>query len=273
MLFLDGESCGPCRSAKTNAMRLSAGLLGAGADAVVSFFNCAGICGDVNLTTTGAGKIVVVQAFGGNNAYLRTEHGAIVAANTGMIVGRSMRLESVDGPITMANFLQAFNNETFVSTAGKITGSVVITNRMTVRALGSANVAFIELFAGCPAPGKDLFKPPVEGNYSAPMADISVDKGDIQILGIGGSPASSAYANVMSLYLRSGVGKIKVEVNGGGLNGNYTATSARGRTTVEVDGRPGATSGVFGANPGGVNEIVIASQDGNVQVGVLPSPI
>jgi NAD(P)-dependent dehydrogenase (short-subunit alcohol dehydrogenase family) len=33
-----------------------------------SFFNCAGICGDVNLTTTGTGKIVIVQAFGGNNA-------------------------------------------------------------------------------------------------------------------------------------------------------------------------------------------------------------
>ena len=105
------------------------------------------------------------------------------------------------------------------------------------------------------------------------MADISVDKGDIQILGIGGSPASSAYANVMSLYLRSGVGKIKVEVNGGGLNGNYTAHSNRGRTTVEVDGRPGATTGVFGNNVGGANEIVIESQDGNVQVGVLPSPI
>ena len=89
------------------------------------------------------------------------------------------------------NFLQAFNNETFVSSAGKITGSVVITNRMTVRALGSSNVAFIELFAGCPAPGEALFKPPILGNYSAPMADISVDKGDIQILGIGGSPAST----------------------------------------------------------------------------------
>ena len=238
-----------------------------------SFFNCAGICGDVNLTTTGTGKIVIVQAFGGNNAYVRTEHGAIVAANTGMIVGRSMRLESVDGPITMANFLQAYNNETFVSTAGKITGSVVITNRITVRALGIASVAFIELFAGCPAPGKDLFKPEILGNYTEPMADISVDKGDIQILGIGGSPASSAYANVMSLYLRSTVGKIKVEVNGGGLNGNYTASSDRGRTTVEVDGRPGATKGAFGTNTDGKNEIVIYSEDGNVQVGVLPSPI
>ena len=41
----------------------------------------------------------------------------------------------------------------------------------------------------------------------------------------------------------------------------------------EVDGRPGATTGVFGNNVGGANEIVIESQDGNVQVGVLPSPI
>ena len=40
VLFMDGETCGPCRSAKTNALRLSAGLMGSGADAVVSFVNC-----------------------------------------------------------------------------------------------------------------------------------------------------------------------------------------------------------------------------------------
>jgi len=235
--------------------------------------NCVGVCGDINLTTTGAGKIVVVQAFGANNAYLRTEHGAIIAANTGIIVGRTMRLESVDGPITMSNFLQAFNNETFVSSAGKISGSIVISNRMTVRALGDADVSFIELFAGCPPPGADLFKPTIAGNYSAPLADISVEKGDITILGIGGSPASAAYANVMSLFLRSGVGKIKLEVNGGGLNGNYSASSVHGRTTVEVDGKPGATKGTFGTSKNLDNKIVIESLDGNVQVGVLPSPI
>jgi hypothetical protein len=42
---------------------------------------------------------------------------------------------------------------------------------------------------------------------------------------------------------------------------------------VEVDGRPGATKGAFGTNTDGKNEIVIYSEDGNVQVGVLPSPI
>lgn len=40
VLFMDGETCGPCRSAKTNALRLSAGLMGSGADARVSFVNC-----------------------------------------------------------------------------------------------------------------------------------------------------------------------------------------------------------------------------------------
>ena len=40
VLFMDGETCGLCRSAKTNALRLSAGLMGTGADATVSFLNC-----------------------------------------------------------------------------------------------------------------------------------------------------------------------------------------------------------------------------------------
>jgi len=42
VLFLDGETCGPCRSAKTNALRLSAGLLEGGGSGVVSYVNCAG---------------------------------------------------------------------------------------------------------------------------------------------------------------------------------------------------------------------------------------
>ncbi|GMI43848.1 hypothetical protein TrCOL_g9998 [Triparma columacea] len=41
VLFLDGETCAPCRSAKTNALRLSAGLLSGGGGGVVSFVNCA----------------------------------------------------------------------------------------------------------------------------------------------------------------------------------------------------------------------------------------
>jgi hypothetical protein len=41
VLFLDGETCGPCRSAKTNALRLSAGLMSSGADVAVKYLNCA----------------------------------------------------------------------------------------------------------------------------------------------------------------------------------------------------------------------------------------
>jgi len=41
--FKSGETCGPCRTAKTNALRLSAGLKHSGADykVTVSYFNCA----------------------------------------------------------------------------------------------------------------------------------------------------------------------------------------------------------------------------------------
>ena len=41
VLFMDGTTCAPCRTAKTNAMRLSAGLAGSNANASLYYFNCA----------------------------------------------------------------------------------------------------------------------------------------------------------------------------------------------------------------------------------------
>jgi hypothetical protein len=235
--------------------------------------SCKGVCGDVNLTATGTGGIVGVKAFGGYNAYLRTEHGPIILANMGVIIGKTMVIESVDGPITMANFLQAFNNETFVTSGGKISVSVAFSNRMYITGKGEADVSIIELFAGSPAPGKDLFNPPILGNYSAPLARIQVDRGDINILGIGGSPTGTVFSNMMSLLLYANVGKVKVEVNGGGLNGPYRVISEKGKAVVEVDGRPGALSGTIGTGSLGENEIYVYSRTGNVQLSVLPSPL
>jgi len=235
--------------------------------------NCQAVCGDVNLTTTGNGRISIAQAFGGYNANIQTEHGAIIAANTGMIIGGTMRIDSVDGPITMSNFLQAYNNETYVSSGGKISATIVITNRIYITGKGEADVSILELFAGAPAPGADLFKPSIEGNFSEPLAFIKVDRGDITILGIGGSPASSSYANIMSLYTYATVGKVKVQANGGGLNGKYNVRSAKGQAIVELDGRPGPLTGVLGTGSLGKNEIVIFSDTGNVQMSLLPSPL
>jgi hypothetical protein len=235
--------------------------------------NCQAVCGDVNLTATGNGRISIAQAFGGYNANVRTDHGAIIAANTGMIIGGTMRIESIDGPITMSNFLQAYNNETYVTSGGKISATVVITNRIYITGKGEADVSILELFAGAPAPGEGLFNPPIYGNFSDPLAYVSVDRGDITILGIGGSPASSAYANIMSMFLYATVGKVKVQANGGGLNGNYTVRSARGQAIVELDGRPGPLTGVLGTGSLGKNKIYVFSDTGNVQMSLLPSPL
>jgi hypothetical protein len=235
--------------------------------------NCQAVCGDVNLTTTGNGRISIAQAFGGYNANIQTEHGAIIAANTGMIIGGTMRIDSVDGPITMSNFLQAYNNETYVSSGGKISATIVITNRIYITGKGEADVSILELFAGAPAPGEGLFKPPILGNFSEPLAFIKVDRGDITILGIGGSPASSTYSNIMSLYTYATVGKVKVQANGGGLNGKYNVRSAKGQAIVELDGRPGPLTGVLGTGSLGNNEIIIFSDTGNVQMSLLPSPL
>jgi hypothetical protein len=75
--------------------------------------NCAAaICGDVYLTTTGYGKIVLNQAFGAYNAYISTEHGDIVATNTGQVIGLTLHMTSVDGNIVISNMLQVRRGRT-----------------------------------------------------------------------------------------------------------------------------------------------------------------
>jgi len=54
VLYLDGLTCGPCTSARTNALRLSAGLLGleAGKNITVNYFDCSldrKFCQDANV--------------------------------------------------------------------------------------------------------------------------------------------------------------------------------------------------------------------------------
>src|SRR6185312_12631135 len=60
---------------------------------------CVGACGDIRYTVSGTGRISVTEAFGGDNVYLTSEHGVIVAASTGLIVGRDVIITSVDGKV------------------------------------------------------------------------------------------------------------------------------------------------------------------------------
>lgn len=237
--------------------------------------NCAAaICGDIYLTTTGYGKIVMNQAFAAYNAYIKTDHGDIVGTNTGQIIGKTTKIESVDGTILLSNFLQESGNETIVSTAGKISLSVIFANRFYVNALGDNDVSLVELFMGSSNPGASI-NPPIATNYSEPGAWITTKSGDITILGIGGNPLATSFASISSMFLVSDSGKIKVEVNGGGITAPYNVQSDKGEAIVEINGVSVSNIGNLGDITTRTvnNSIYVFSDKGNVQMSLLPSPL
>jgi len=69
-----------------------------------------------------------------------------------------------------------------------------------------------------------------------------LDRGDISILGFSGSPLAPLTTGHLFVDVATALGSVKVEINGGGFNGNYTA-KARGKTIVEVDGSSAPLSG------------------------------
>jgi hypothetical protein len=229
-----------------------------------------GICGDVTYAASGNGRISVSQLFGAYNAYLSTEHGIIVGANSGVISGVVMRVTSQDGKIYLNNFLQTSGNETFVSTDADISVSAMFANKAYINAGPSGKVSVVESFFGCASVGA-LLKPQI--NFTLPGLQINTDRGAISILGIGGNPSSEAFSDIVSLDLLSATGSIKVEVNGGGINAPYALSSDRGSVIVELDGVQADATGKVGTGGGGNNHIYMHSEGGNVQMSVLASPL
>ncbi len=146
---------------------------------------------------------------------------------------------------------------------------------------GFGSVSLVEVFAGINTyAAEPLFTPSVGWGttvyYSAPDVVVTTDLGDINVLGIGGSPTSPDFANKVSLYFNTVDGKIKMEVNGGGLNANYSISSPVS-AIVEVNGFRQSNIGYFGVNPyynpNSTNNTVInlRSQKDSVQLSLLPS--
>lgn len=236
----------------------------------------AAACGDISLQTTGSGRIAVSQILAANNIALVTDAGTIVAANTAIILGRSMWVLSNSGPIYLSNFLQASGNETTVAThEASISISAAIVNRLIVSTDGAGKVSVVEGFIGSstPQPGSSsIVVPYLATNYSLPLLSITTERGDISILGVGGSPTGGDHANLMSLDLRAGLGSVKVDVNGGGINANYTLVSDRGTEIAEIDGRPAPAAGTLGKGGSGLNYIYLYSEGGDVQMSQMASP-
>jgi hypothetical protein len=154
-----------------------------------------------------------------------------------------------------------------------VSASATFVNRIVIDVgPGFNGVSIAELFAGINISGaEDIFSPTVKGrSYAVPDVVVTTDLGDITVLGIGGNPAASAFANLVSLHFRTVDGKIKMEVNGGGINANYSV-SARSGAIVEIDGESQPLQGEFGVNPFGDNEIILVSEKDTIQVTLLDS--
>jgi hypothetical protein len=160
-----------------------------------------------------------------------------------------------------------------VTTAGKASLSACFVNHLVVNVgPGFGGVSLVELFVGINVSSAEtIFVPTLKGRtYAKPDVYVNTDLGDISVLGIGGNPAAAAFANLVSLYFRTVDGKIRMEVNGGGINANYTV-SAKSGAIVEVDGESRPLQGAFGVNSIGGNIISLYSQKDTISLSLLES--
>lgn len=153
-------------------------------------------------------------------------------------------------------------------TSGKVTLSIATVNRLYIMVGGTGTVSILEALLGC-ASGGNAYNPPILTNYSAPLVYVSTEYGDISVLGTGGLNGENS--NAASMELISARGNIKAEVNGGGINANYTVGSKYGDVHVELNGVAAGPSGELGQGIG-TNYVRVYSDAGNAQLALLPTP-
>ena len=250
------------------------------------------VCGDVRYTATGDGRIAHTAALGGSALYMSTDRGRIVVANAAVLFSSTCTMTSGTGDIVLSNFLEAYGNETYITSngGGSINMASTFINRAIVSTVAAGKVSVTFDFMGAPTPPADtssLVWPYPPRNYSLPLLKITTDRGDIAIIGAGGSPTGD-FADFASLDVRSNLGNIKAEVNGDGINANYSVSSGKGSQIVEIIGGPESRTrckptptqtrslplqGQLGVNRGsGLNYVYMHSNTGNVQLSEMPKP-
>ena len=182
--------------------------------------------------------------------------------------------------------LQGAGNETFLTTGGKLSASSCFVNRLVAQVSGLSAMSLTVIFGGINANKSSpldflppdlklyqLFSPPLGDTYVLPDLTAISDLGDITALAIGGNPSATEFANLMSLHFASVDGKVKVEVNGGGLNANYSVSSGFASAVVEIDGKAAPLTGVLGSGSSNLNEVILRSEKDDVQLALLPSAL
>lgn len=165
---------------------------------------------------------------------------------------------------------------TSVTTRGLITLSAVFANVLNVLSLGDANVNMAVIYAGLNATAAPVqFIPPFQGDYPFPAVNCNTTTGDVVVLSIGNNPSSETFADVLSLVFYSRDGKIKMEINGGGVNAGYEISSGASSATFEVDGEAISNKGEIGegSSPVANNRVYVRSDTDTVQVAILASPL
>lgn len=213
-------------------------------------------CGDIVLRTTGKGRIGISKVIGGNNIYVHTEKGILVAAGSAVIAGRIVSLTSDSAKIYVSNFLETSGEETIIATHGAdISITLLIANRAIVSTDGAGAVTVISTFVGAQTPVVDVFPyfvPYITANYTAPTLSVTTERGGITVYGVGNNPSVAAFASTASLDVRSQIGSLNIQINGGGILANYTAVAPRGMTRIEIDGLISPSSGSLGAGSGSI---------------------
>lgn len=233
---------------------------------------CQAVGGNLTLAATGGGRAAVSQGLAAANAVISTQRGVLSMANAGVLVANRLDITSETGKMFLANVIQASGNQTFISSGSDMALSAVFANYLDVRATGAAKVSAYVVYVGLTeTPG--LFRPSYAKNYTAPALVATTDYGTLTVIGFGGNPSNGSYANAASAILHSNLADVKLEVNGGGFNGNYTAASAHGNTFVEVVGALAGGSGSIGAGSKGFNVLDLYSDRGDVQLSFLASPL
>ena len=180
-----------------------------------------GICGNVYVQSTGKGKRVSVsQLLGGTQAFVASNGGLIVGANAAVIVGGRLDILSGGGNIILSGFVQAFGNETYVtSSGGDITMTAVFGNRIFADA-DKGKLSSTVIFLGLKPPGNlvlpvvDLIYP-----YGEPLFYGRSTRGTISAINVANNPADADFAGRLSVDLASDLGNVKVEISGGGFAG------------------------------------------------------
>jgi hypothetical protein len=222
--------------------------------------------GDVHFTAHGNGEVIMTSGLGGYNIFVSTENGNIVGVDCGVLNGLELSLVTHGGDIYTTNFLAASGNHTTIYThSGNIKGASLVANTLDMTAL-HGKIALVELFVGILTPDSG-YEPPVP-EYATPLINLHSLDGDINILGLGGSPYDDQAAKAMSVSITTDIADVSVEVNGGGFEGCYDVHSG-GDVLVEIVGAERSHTGCIGNGAGYFN---VTSNQGAVDWILLPSP-